>query len=118
MRGILLLAAWGAARSGVVGLVAIALSVVFVAHLSSYSPQFKSDMRDIGGEMTPLLHKGDLVVAPNPTRRRSPGITSPPGSSTRPRPGRVKDPSYMDWVDALKRLQAAQPARTLDPAGC
>src|SRR5580704_11741120 len=66
LAGILLLAAWGAARSGIVGLVAIALCVIFVAHLSSYSPQFKSDMRDISGEVTPLLHQGDLVVSAQP----------------------------------------------------
>ncbi len=61
-----LFAAWGAARSGVVGLVAILLSIVFVVHLSSYTPQYKSDMRDVGGEMAPLLHQGDLVVSGQP----------------------------------------------------
>ena len=44
---ILLLAAWGAARSGVVGLVAIALVAVFVVHISSYAPKYKSDMQDV-----------------------------------------------------------------------
>ena len=35
-------------------------------HISSYSPQYKSDMRDVGGEMAPLLHQGDLVVVGQP----------------------------------------------------
>ena len=33
---------------------------------SSYTPQYKSDMRDVGGEMAPLLHQGDLVVVGQP----------------------------------------------------
>src|SRR5581483_300187 len=52
---LLLLAAWGCARSGVVGITAIVLSCVFLSHPSSYVPQYKSDMRDVSGEMTPLL---------------------------------------------------------------
>jgi mannosyltransferase len=115
LAGILLLAAWGAARSGIVGLVAIALCVVFVAHLSSYSPQFKSDMRDISGEVTPLLHKGDLVVNAQPDSTPLAWYYLPAGLRYATSSGPVKDPSYMDWVDALKRLQHAQPAPTLDP---
>jgi mannosyltransferase len=115
LAAILLLAAWGAARSGVVGLVAIALSVIFVVHVSSYAPQFKSDMRDISGEMTPLLHKNDLVLAAQPDSTPLAWYYLPPGLQYATSLGRVKDPSYMDWVDALKRLQRTQPAPTLDP---
>jgi mannosyltransferase len=115
LAGILLLAAWGAARSGVVGLVAIALAVVFVVHLSSYSPQFKSDMRDISGEVTPLLHKGDLVVSAQPDSTPLAWYYLPAGLRYATSIGLVKDPSYMDWVHALTRFQDAQPAATLDP---
>ena len=115
LAGILLLAAWGAARSGVVGLVAIALTCVFVVHLSSYSPQFKSDMRDIGGEVTPLLHKGDLVVNAQPDSTPLAWYYLPAGLKYATSLGPVKDPSYMDWVDALTKLQNAQPAATLNP---
>ena len=66
LAAILLLAAWGAARAGIVGLVAIALSVVFTVHVSSYTPQYKSNMRDVAGEMGPLLHPGDLVIVGQP----------------------------------------------------
>ena len=38
LAAILLLAAWGGARSGVVGLVVIVLSLVFMVHISSYAP--------------------------------------------------------------------------------
>jgi mannosyltransferase len=115
LAGILLLAAWGAARSGVVGLVCIALAVVFVVHLSSYAPQFKSDMRDISGEITPLLHRGDLVVNAQPDSTPLAWYYLPAGLQYVTSLGPVKDPSYMDWVDALTRLQNAPPAATLDP---
>jgi mannosyltransferase len=115
LAGILLLAAWGAARSGVVGLVAIALCVVFVVHLSSYSPQTKSDMRDISGELTPLLHRGDLVVNAQPDSTPLAWYYLPAGLQYATSIGPVKDPSYMDWVDSLKTLQNAAPAATLDP---
>ncbi len=68
LASILLLAAWGAARSGVAGLVAIVLSVVFVTHLSSYTPQNKSDMRDD-------QRRGDPAAAPG--RRRAFGSAGP-----------------------------------------
>lgn len=115
LAGILLLAAWGAARSGIVGLVCIALAVVFVVHPSSYTPQYKSDMRDISGEITPLLHRGDLVVNAQPDSTPISWYYLPAGLQYATSLGPVKDPSYMDWVDALTRLQHAQPASTLDP---
>jgi hypothetical protein len=115
LAGILLLAAWGAARSGVVGLVVIVLSVVFIVHISSYAVQFKSDMRDISGEMTPLLHRGDLVVNAQPDSTPLAWYYLPAGLQYASSIGPVKDPSYMDWVDALKKLQSSQPATTLDP---
>jgi mannosyltransferase len=112
---ILLLAAWGAARAGIVGLVAIVLSLVFVVHISSYVPQFKSDMRDISGEVTPLLHRGDLVVSAQPDSTPLAWYYLPAGLRYATSIGPVSDPSYMDWVYALKRLRAADPTATLDP---
>jgi mannosyltransferase len=115
LASILLLAAWGAARSGVLGLVCIALSIVFVVHPSSYAPIYKSDMQDISGEVTPLLHRGDLVVNAQPDSTPLAWYYLPAGLKYATTIGPVKDPSYMDWVDALKRLQNAPPAATLDP---
>jgi len=115
LASILLLAAWGAARSGVVGLVCITLAVVFVVHISSYTPRYKSDMADISGEMTPLLHAGDLVLSAQPDSTPLAWYYLPPGLQYATTIGRVEDPSYMNWVYALKRLQNANPAATLDP---
>ena len=63
---IVLLAAFGCSRAGVVGIVAIVFSVIFLINPSSYTPAYKSDMRDISGEMTPRMHSGDLVVFGQP----------------------------------------------------
>jgi mannosyltransferase len=112
---ILLLAAWGAARSGVVGLVMIALVAAFVVHLSSYAPRYKSDMQDVSGEVTPLLHRGDLVVSAQPDSAPLSWYYTPAGLRYATTIGPVADPSYMNWVHALKRLQNAPPAATLDP---
>ncbi|HTX46807.1 MAG TPA: glycosyltransferase family 39 protein [Solirubrobacteraceae bacterium] len=115
LAAILLFAAWGAARSGVVGVVAILLSVIFVAHISNYTPQYKSDMREVGGEMAPLLHQGDLVVVAQPEQVPLTYYYLPRGLNFASTLGRVKDPTYMNWVYALRRLRNANPASTLDP---
>jgi mannosyltransferase len=115
LAAILLLAAWGAARSGVLGLVCIVLMVVFVVHPSSYAPQYKSDMEDISGEMTPLLHPGDLVVSAQPDSTPLAWYYLPAGLNYASTLGPIKDPSYMNWVDALPRLQAANPTTVLPP---
>jgi mannosyltransferase len=116
LAAILLLAAWGAARAGIVGLVAIVLSLVFVVHLASYAPQNKSDMRDIGGEMTPLLHSNAVVVNAQPDSTPLAWYYLPSAlHHYQTTIGPVKDPSYMDWVYALKRLQHANPQALLPP---
>lgn len=112
---ILFLAAWGAARSGVVGLVMIALIAAFVVHISSYAPKYKSDMQDVSGEVTPLLHRGDLVVSAQPDSTPLAWYYLPAGLHYATTLGPVKDASFMNWVDALKRLRAAPPAPILNP---
>jgi hypothetical protein len=112
---ILLLAAWGCARAGIVGIVALMLSVVFVAHISSYAPQYKSDMRDIGGEMAPLLAPGDLVISGQPEQVPLMWYYLPNGLRYASTLGGVSDPRYMNWVYALRRLEHAAPQATLAP---
>ncbi len=115
LASILLLAAWGAARSGVVGLIAILLSVIFVAHVSSYVPQYKSDVQDISGEMAPLMHPGDVVVSGQPDQLPLAWYYLPSDLEYATVFGRVSDPSYMNWVDALKRLRASRPTTAFVP---
>ena len=114
LASILLLSAWGAARSGVVGVVAIILSIVFIAHVTSYAPQYKSDMRDVGGEMAPLLQPGDLVVSAQPEQVPLAWYYLPSRVHFASTIGPVSDPTYFNWVYALKRLRNAAPQATLD----
>ncbi len=117
---ILLLAAWGAARAGIVGLVAVALSLVFVIHIASYAPaeQERHARHRRRDDAAPALGR-PVVVERSPSRRRSPGTTSPAGlHDFQTTIGPVKDPSYMDWVHALKRLQARGPPGVAPAAGC
>jgi hypothetical protein len=106
---ILLLAAFGLSRAGVVGAVALVLSVIFLANPASYTPDFKSDMQDIGGELGPLLHPGDLVVVGQPEQTPLAYYYLPGGLRWANTIGPVGDPSYMNWAGALHRYQTADP---------
>jgi hypothetical protein len=112
---IILIAALGCARAGAVGLGALALSVVFLLNPVSVTTGYKSDMRDVGGEMAPLVHPGDLVVSGQPEQTPLAWYYLPDGLRYANAIGPVPNPSYMNWVDAHKRLQDANPQATLDP---
>ncbi len=112
---IMLLAAFGCSRAGVVGIVAIIASVIFLYNPASYTPAYKSDVRDISGEMTPRLHPGDLVVSAQPEQVPLTWYYLPNGLRYANTIGPVADPSYMDWVHALDHLKAANPRATLAP---
>jgi uncharacterized membrane protein len=109
----LLLAAWGCARSGIAGWVAICFSVFFVLHVATYSHPNKSNMREIAGEVAPLLSPGDLVISGQPEEVPLTWYYLPSGLRYASTLGAVSDPRHMDWVDALKRLQHANPQTTL-----
>jgi hypothetical protein len=113
LASILLLAAWGCSRSGIVGWAAVLLSVVFVVHVSVYAHPYKSDVRDIAGEMRPLLHRGDLVLNAQPETTPLAYYYLPNGLRYATTLGPVADPTYMNWVYALRRLQHSDPKTTL-----
>jgi mannosyltransferase len=102
---LLLLAAFGASRARVVGIVAIGASVVFLANPASFAPAYKSDVRDIGGEMSRLVHPGDLVIMTQPEQVPLAWYYLPNGLRYANTIGPVSDPRYMDWVNALTRLE-------------
>ncbi|HEY2439486.1 MAG TPA: glycosyltransferase family 39 protein [Solirubrobacteraceae bacterium] len=108
---LLLLIAWGCARAGLLGLVAIALAVAFLANPSTYTPQNKSDMRDVAAEMSPLLRPGDAVVVGQPEETPLAWYYLPGGLRFANSAGVVSDPRHMDWVGALKRLTDTNPQR-------
>ncbi len=115
LASILLLAAWGASRAGIVGWIAVALSIVFVVHISSYTPQYKSDMKDVGGEMARLVRPGDLVIVAQPEQVPLAWYYLPSGLRYASTLGPVKNPTYMNWVFALDRLRHANPNAILPP---
>ncbi len=112
---ILLLAAFGMSRAGLIGLVGLLLSIVFLANPATYSPANKSDMKDIAAELAPMLHRGDLVIVGQPEQTPLAYYYLPGGLRFSSTIGPVKDPSFMNWVDSLGRYQAAVPAKVLPP---
>jgi hypothetical protein len=115
LAGMLLLAAWGCSRAGIVGWIAVALAAAFALHVSLYSPPYKSDMRDVAGELGPLLRPGDLVISGQPEQVPLAWYYLPNGLRYANTLGRLTDPRYMNWVDALSRLRHANPESTLAP---
>jgi hypothetical protein len=113
LAGLLLLAAWGCARSGIVGWLAILASVFFILHVGAYSHPYKSDMRDVAGEIAPLLRPGDLVISGQPEQVPLAWYYLPDGLRYASTMGAISDPTHMNWVRALDRLRNATPQRTL-----
>jgi mannosyltransferase len=112
----LVLAAAGMARARGVGLLALILIIIFWANPAEFTPHNKSDMRDIAGEMAPLLHRGDLVIVGQPEEVPLAWYYLPAGLrfANTSQGSLVPDPQSMNWVDALKRLQDANPNTTLN----
>jgi mannosyltransferase len=108
---LLLLIAWGCARAGLLGLVAVVLAVAFLANPSTYTPKSKSDMRNVAAEMAPMLRPGDEVVVGQPEQTPLAWYYLPGGLRFSNTAGSVADPRYMDWVGALKRLTNTNPQR-------
>ncbi len=115
LAALLLLAAWGLARAKGVGLIALLLTVVFWANPASFTPQYKSDMRDVAGEMAPLLHRGDLVIMGQPEQAPLAWYYLPGDLRFADVTGPSTDPQSMNWVHALSRMQHANPQATLSP---
>ncbi|MGA9858463.1 MAG: glycosyltransferase family 39 protein, partial [Solirubrobacteraceae bacterium] len=102
---LLLLIAWGCARARLLGIIAVAIAVALLANPKTYSPQYKSDMRGLAAEMSPLLRQGDRVIVAQPEETPLAWYYLPGGLKfANIAGGAVRDPRYMDWVDALTRL--------------
>lgn len=113
---ILLIAALGCARAGAVGIAVLIATIVFlVPHPGQFAYPIKSDMRNVAGQVGPLMHPGDLVVVAQPEQTPLTWYYLPAGLRYANSMGPVADPSYMNWVNALGRLQRANPAATLNP---
>lgn len=110
---LLLLAALTSARAGLIGLLAILLSIAFVANIASYSPKYKSDMREVAGLMAPYMRPGDLVLVGEPEQAPLAWYYLPGGLRYATTIGPLKDPSYMNWVNAYTELKNSNPKAQL-----
>ncbi|HZV74420.1 MAG TPA: glycosyltransferase family 39 protein [Conexibacter sp.] len=110
---LLLLIALGFSRAGKLGLVALAVLCVFWIKPTQYVDGYKSDVRDIGAEVGSQMRAGDLVLVGQPEQTPLVWYYMPGGVRYADTIGLTADPRHMDWVDALDRLEAAQPDRVL-----
>ncbi len=106
---LLLLVTFASARSGWVGLAAIIASCAFLANAASFVPQYKSDMRDISGELQGYMRRGDLVVVAQPEQAPLAWYYLPAGLRYATTLGPDPHPTYMNWDDADRRLLDADP---------
>lgn len=105
----MLLGAVGCVRSGVIGLVAIVLACAFTVNASSFVAQYKSDMRDISGELSAQLRAGDMVFVAQPEQTTLAWYYLPGGLRYATTLGDDSRPGYMNWDDAMTRLSDANP---------
>jgi hypothetical protein len=111
---ILLLIAWGCARARLLGIVGVVVALLFLSSPAAFTPQNKSNMRNVAGELGGLLHRGDMVLVAQPEETSLAWYYLPAGLRyANTAGGLVRDPRYMNWVDALKRLTDTNPQRTL-----
>lgn len=109
----LILIAIGMSRAGVIGAIAIVFTIAFMIRPSAFEPRYKSDMQDIAGEMKSMLHKGDLVIVGQPESMPLAYYYLPGGLRWSSTIGPVKDPTYMNWVNAQARYEASVPDKVL-----
>jgi len=110
---LLLLLALGLARVGRLGIIALVVICAFWVKPTQFVDGYKSDVRDIGAEVGGQMRAGDLVLVGQPEQTPLVWYYMPGGVRYVNTIGAVADPRHMDWVDALDRLEAAQPAQVL-----
>jgi uncharacterized membrane protein len=113
---LLLMVAFGLSRARVVGILALLFACTTLAHPQIYAPTNKSDMHEIAGEMSGQLKPGDVVVVGQPEQTPLAYYYFPAGLKyANTAFGMLKDPSFVNWQNAMTRYKAANPKRTLDP---
>ncbi|MGH2910180.1 MAG: glycosyltransferase family 39 protein, partial [Solirubrobacteraceae bacterium] len=109
---LLFLIAWGCARARVLGVAAMLLAIWFLHAPSYFAPQHKSNMHQVASEMAHHLHRGDIVVVGQPEETPLSWYYLPGGlqfTNTASHGRLLKDPRYMDWVDALHQITTTNP---------
>jgi mannosyltransferase len=120
---LLLLFGWGMARTGAVGLAALAIVLLFwVQPLNRLESGFvtvaheeKSDAKALADRLEATVGEGDLVVVTHPETVPLFATYLPEGLTFADPRGVVDDPSVMDWRHAMADLQASSVTRDLLP---
>jgi mannosyltransferase len=105
----LLLAAFACARSGVVGVAALVLACVFTADPGSFVAPYKSDMREVAGEVSSYLRPGEEVLVSQPEQAPLAYYYLPGGLRYATALGADPHPGWTNWDDAYGRLLRANP---------
>jgi mannosyltransferase len=105
---VLLLGA-GLARARALGLVGLALLAALWLHPPTHRVNNKSDVHRVGYVVRPFVKPGDVIVSTQPEQVPVLHFYFPKGLRWADGIGWVKDPTYMDWRDALDRYRAAHP---------
>ena len=112
----MLLAGAGLVRFGKVGPVALAVVLVLWFDPKERQIRGKSDAYRVARTLKDqnLVHERDLIVAVHPEYGPAMRYYLGPGYRWADALGKVTDDRVFDWRDALDRLKAAGPKRTLD----
>ncbi|HET9123858.1 MAG TPA: glycosyltransferase family 39 protein [Solirubrobacteraceae bacterium] len=114
---LLFLIAWGCARARVLGVIAMLLAVWYMHAPSDFAPQVKSDMKQVASQMAPDLHPGDIVVVGQPEQTPLSWYYLPGGlrfTNTADHGRLLKDPRYMNWVNALHQINTTAPVASVN----
>ena len=111
---ILIVSAAGLARAGRLGLVALALMVVFWFDPRTYALEHKSNAHDAVGLVSDRLEDGDVVVTTHPEQGPLIHLYMPRDVKLRYADalGFIPDTQIFDWRDVTARLTAARPTPT------
>jgi hypothetical protein len=101
------------ARAGRLG--AVALALVLVIGVTHTGPEKKSNVQDVAAQIAPTLEPGDIVLATQPDQIPALRYYLGPQLAYATPLGPVRNPTVMDWRNALARLRAAHPEKTLVP---
>jgi hypothetical protein len=112
---LLVLGALSTARARIVGVAAILFCVAFLANAGSFAPPYKSDMNDVAAEMSPLLHRGDVIVVGQPEQAPLAAYYLGTGLRFASTAGPITDPTVTNWMGAMSRLQDADPQAAVGP---
>lgn len=111
---VLVIAAIGCARSGILGLVLLLIGCSFLADPSSFISGQKSDMREVAARLGPHLRAGDMVLVTQPEQVPLTWYYFGRGLRYTTALGPDRHPTYMDWSGAQSRLQKANPESVVD----